>query len=74
MVTVIQLMLLQLSQWSPTRYGAPGGEGSTDPAILALSEAIPGTPGEDYPIYRWDIDCLELGDGEWGGMYIYFKY
>ena len=32
-------------------YGAPGGAGSDSDAIKELSEAIPGQPGEDYPIY-----------------------
>jgi len=51
-------------------YGAPGGEGSTDPAVLALSEAIPGTPGEDYPIYSTPPDTsFTCDDGKIEGYY-----
>ena len=31
--------------------GAGGGLGSDDPNIAMLEKAVPGVPGEDYPIY-----------------------
>jgi hypothetical protein len=50
-------------------YGAPG-EGSVDPALLALGEAIPGTPGEDYPIYSTPPETsFTCDDGKIEGYY-----
>jgi len=67
LLAVIQLVCAQEDLLA--LYGAPGGE-STDPAILALSEAIPGTPGEDYPIYSTPPETsFTCDDGKIEGYY-----
>ena len=46
-------------------YGAPGGAASdsVDQEFLALAEAIPGQPGEDYPVYSQPPDTsFSCGD------------
>merc|ERR1711935_103400 len=50
---VASLLALSTAQRSAplAGYGVPGGV-AVDPALLALSEAIPGSPGDDYPIFN----------------------
>merc|ERR1719412_3321576 len=53
-------------------YGAPGGAASDsiDQEFLALAEAIPGQPGEDYPVYSQPPDtsfsCGDKIEGYYG--------
>ena len=46
-----------------------GGAGSDDPNIAMLEKAVPGIPGEDYPIYGEVPDTAFSCDGQVdGGM------
>ena len=44
-----------------------GGLGSDDPNIAMLEKAVPGVPGEDYPIYGEVPDTAFSCDGQVDG-------
>lgn len=50
-------------------YGAPGGAGAESDEFKALSEAIPGQPGEDYPVYSVPPETSFSCDGYIEGYY-----
>jgi len=50
-------------------YGAPGGAGADSDAFQELSEAIPGQPGEDYPVYSVPPETSFSCDGYIEGYY-----
>ena len=49
-------------------YGAPGSPGLSE-ELAALAEAIPGQPGEDYPVYSVPPDTSFSCDGKIEGYY-----
>jgi len=50
-------------------YGAPGGSSAAEEELRALSEAIPGQPGEDYPVYAVPPETSFSCDGYIEGYY-----
>ena len=49
-------------------YGAPSDVGLSE-ELAALAEAIPGQPGEDYPVYSVPPDTSFSCDGKIEGYY-----
>ena len=49
-------------------YGAPSDVGLSE-ELAALAEAIPGQPGEDYPVYSVPPDTSFTCDGKIEGYY-----
>ena len=55
---MLTLTQLTVGQELLALYGAPGGAASdsVNQEFLELAEAIPGQPGEDYPVYSQPPD------------------